>query len=70
MANLSDCLSDATGSIPVWAANGVFSLFGKMSNCGFEEQGSPDSYRDQNTQYSFCLTVKTTVFRTEYKLER
>ena len=66
MANLSDCLSDATGSIPVWAANGVFSLFGKMSNCGFEEQGSIP----ENTQYSFCLTVKTTVFRTEYKLER
>ena len=40
LANLPDCLSGETGSTPVWAANGVFSLFGKTPGCESEEQGS------------------------------
>ena len=37
------------GSNPFGFSNGVSSLSGKASHCEWEEQGSPDSYRDRST---------------------
>lgn len=39
MAILPGCLPGDTGSIPVWAAHGAFSLTGKIPDCGSGVRG-------------------------------